>query len=81
MTYRQLTLLVKAALRKARRAERALDTSLEKAERELDRLILRKTLVEPKSLASLNRLWQDVNRKMPACDAAIRDAFGAASPA
>jgi hypothetical protein len=46
-----------AALRKARREQRALDTALEKVERELLRLRSRKTLIEGDDVNKLIQLW------------------------
>lgn len=79
-TYRQRTLEVQKALRAAKRAERALDTSLEKVERELKRLIKRKTLVGPDSLKSLISFWdQGVRKTYPTCEKALADAVSIAS--
>lgn len=48
-----------SAVRSMRRVYRALDSKGEKIERELDRLIKRKTLISPDSLATLGRLLVD----------------------
>jgi hypothetical protein len=80
VTYRQLTLLVKRGLREARKAERQFDTRLEKVEREMDRLIDRKTLVEPKSLQTLVNLWADLRKQYPIVEKAIVNAIAIASP-
>lgn len=45
-----------SALRQLRRAYRRIDTAGEKVERELDRLVKRKTLVQLDDLATLRRL-------------------------
>jgi hypothetical protein len=49
----------RAALRYARRTQRALDTSLEKIERELLRLRARKTIVKPDQVLKLVKIWDD----------------------
>lgn len=79
MTYRQLTTLVKAALRKARKAYRSLDTKLEQYERELDRLIERKTLVEPKSLSTLSKLWAEARALNNSAEKTLIDAIATSS--
>jgi len=56
MTYAQRSLEVKRGFRQAKRAQRTLDTAVERVERELARLIKRKTLVEAKSCQTLVRL-------------------------
>lgn len=48
-----------AAVREARRVYRAGDTAGEKVERELDRLIKRKTLISPRSLITLGNTIND----------------------
>jgi len=44
------------AVRQLRRLYRAADTAGEKVERELDRLVKRKTLISPNSIQTLGRL-------------------------
>lgn len=73
MTYRQRTLQVKSAIRASRKLYRQLDTSLEKLERELDRLINRKTLVGPESLTTLIKLWDIAKRYVPAVEKGLAD--------
>lgn len=51
------------AIRALRKLFRTADTAGEKLERELDRLIKRKTLVSPDSLATTARLLQDYLKK------------------
>lgn len=80
MTYRTRTLEVQKGLRNARKAYRSLDTQLEKVERELDRLIKRKTLVGPESLQTLINLWDKGVRSLyPATEKALADAVSIAS--
>jgi len=61
-TYAQQKTRVNAALRQARKAYRTADTLGELLERELDRLIKRKTLVGPASLKTLGNRY-DAYRK------------------
>jgi len=49
-----------SAVRSMRKVFRTLDSKGEKVERELDRLIKRKTLISPDSLATLGRLLVDL---------------------
>jgi len=79
VTYRQLTIIVKRGLREARKTERQLDTRLEKMEREMDRLIERKTLIEPKSLVLLTNLWSDLKKQIPVVEKAITAVVQSAS--
>lgn len=79
MTYRQLTIIVKKGLREARKAERQLDTRLEKMEREMDRLIERKTLIEPKSLVLMTNLWSDLKKQIPIVEKVIANVVASAS--
>lgn len=58
-TYAQRKRAVVAALRKARQLYRQADTAGERVERELDRLVLRKTLISPEQLQKLTRLYSD----------------------
>lgn len=79
-TYRQKTLEVQRALRVARKAERSLDTALEKVEREMLRLIKRKTLVGRQSVERLIALWdQGVRRAYPITEKALADAVSTAT--
>lgn len=54
----------KSALRALRRIYRAADTLGEKVERELDRLIKRKTLVGPDSLVKLGEMAREYSRSI-----------------
>jgi len=80
MTYAQREVEVKAGMRAARRAQRALDSALERVERELLRLLKRKTLIQEKSVQTLIRLWdQGVRPTFTKCQQAMADAVGRAS--
>lgn len=80
LTYRQKTLEVKRGLREAQKARRTLETSLEKVDRELNRLISRKTLVGPDSLVTLLNLWdKGVRQSYPAAEKALSSAISNAA--
>jgi phenylacetate-coenzyme A ligase PaaK-like adenylate-forming protein len=70
---------VNRALRSSRRQYRSLDTSLEKMERVLDRLILRKTRVFPDQLEPLITQWRDVQVKITVVQRGITDLLNVAS--
>jgi hypothetical protein len=74
MTYAQRQLEVKRAIRQVKRAERALDSAVERVERELERLLKRKTLIEPKSMTTFLKLWDGVRSTYKAIEGAIVDA-------
>jgi len=78
-TYRQRTLEVKSAIRQTRKSYRTLDSSLEKLERELDRLIKRKTLVGPESLNTLIKLWDIARRIFPNVEKSLADTLKVAA--
>jgi DNA-binding TFAR19-related protein (PDSD5 family) len=59
-TYYQVQRVRKAQLRQVRRVERSLDTQIEKFERELFRLQLRKTILDQEDAARLAKFWQNV---------------------
>lgn len=80
MTYSQRAQEIKRGFQQARRAERALDTALEKVEREIRRLVGRKTLIEARSVTTVIRLWdQGVRPTFDKCQQALADAVGRAS--
>lgn len=62
------------AIRELRRLYRKADSSGEKVERELDRLIKRKTLISPDSLATLGRLLQGYIRNQEVLEMGYADA-------
>jgi hypothetical protein len=71
---RQHDLENRAALRYARRTQRALDSALEKVERELLRLRARKTIVKPDQVLKLVELWdQGVRPFYQATEHALAD--------
>lgn len=63
LTYAQRRANVVASIRKARQQYRQSDTAGERVERELDRLIKRKTLISPEQLQKLTTLYSDYARK------------------
>lgn len=64
-----------AAVRQCRRAYRQADTAGEKFERELDRLIKRKTLISPASLTSLGNTLVEYSAKQDKVAEAFRDLY------
>lgn len=56
-TYAQRKAAIIAAIRRIRQAYRKADTAGEVMERELDRLLLRKTIITPASLQSLSQKY------------------------
>lgn len=59
LTFAQRREAVVRGLREARKAYRKADTAGEKLERELDRLILRKTIITPEQLQKMTQLYVD----------------------
>lgn len=78
-SYAQKAVSVRSALRKLRAVYRASDTAGEKVERELDRLINRKTLVESKSLQTVQSLLAEMIRRVNIIPQAFDDAARIAS--
>lgn len=76
MTYAQRQAAVKAAVRQVRKAQRAVDSALERHERELYRLLKRKTLIEPRSLGSLVKYWDEVLNRSGRTSQAMTDLLG-----
>jgi len=62
------------AIRALRKLMRKSDSSGEKLERELDRLIKRKTLISPDSLATTGRLLQEYARNLEFLTSGYADA-------
>jgi len=62
-----------ASLRKLRQQYRKMDTASEKVERELDRLIKRKTLVSQESLLKTAELMRAANFEMTSLNQVFRD--------
>lgn len=79
MTYRQRTLQVKGGLRNVRKRYRTLDSTLERLERELDRLIDRKTLVGAESLRGALSIWSEARKMWPTVEQALADIVTLAS--
>ena len=67
------------ALRQTRAAYRAADTAGEKEERELDRLIKRKTRMNANQLATLNTRYLEYLKKCTAIQVYLRNANEVAS--
>lgn len=78
-TYHQKTAQVRGALRALRKVYRRADTTGELLERELDRLIGRKTLIEPPSLRKTIALIQVYQAAAQALGPAINDAVNVAT--
>ena len=78
-TYVQSKNDILRALRKARAVYRRADSAGELVERELDRLILRRTLVSPESLRSLVDRYRAYSQMVSALNPAIADAVTVAS--
>ena len=66
---------VEAALRRVRTQYRKADTAGELVERELDRLILRKTIISPESMQGLLKKVNDYARALNALEAPLSDAL------
>lgn len=66
---------VTAALRRVRAQYRKADTRGEVLERELDRLILRKTIVAPATLRQLGIRYEEYTSQVSAIDQAMADAM------
>jgi len=75
LTDAQARNLVIKALRKARAGFRASDTAGEKLERELDRLIKRKTRINAASLNTLADRYNDYLAKAEAVQGSLTDAY------
>lgn len=67
------------ALRKARQSFRAADTQGELVERELDRLIKRKTRVNASSFKTIDNLYVEYQKKVNNMQLPLTDAFSVAS--
>lgn len=78
-TFAQRTRNVNAALRRTRASYRLADSKGELLERELDRLINRKTIVSPESLTKTVKLFEEYARAAANIDGALGDAIRLAS--
>ena len=74
-TFAQRTRAVNASLRRARAVYRKADTAGEILERELDRLILRKTIVTPESMISMATKHLAYVQRVNDMDGALSDAI------
>lgn len=79
LTDAQARRLVIQALRKARRAYRAADTAGEREERELDRLVKRKTRMNATQLTTLANRYTEFQKLVNAVQIPLTDAFYIAS--
>lgn len=79
LTDAQARNLVIRALRRARAQYRASDTLAQRYERELDRLIKRKTRINAQSMNTLLGLYRQYNIACDAAQAPLTDAINAAS--
>lgn len=79
LTDAQARNLVIKALRQARRAYRAADTAGETEERELDRLIKRKTRINSSSLVTAAKRYQEYQKLVNAIQIPLTDAYTVAS--
>jgi hypothetical protein len=79
LTDAQARNLVIKALRQARAAYRAADTAGEKEERELDRLIKRKTRINASSFTTLVKRYNEYQKLCTAVQVPLSDAMGVAS--
>lgn len=77
MTQGEQRELAKRAARNCRRAYRSADTAGERVERELDRLLKRKTLIQASSLQSLEARVVEYNRLVDYLMSALRDFYSA----
>jgi len=75
MTQGEQRALVKRAARNCRAAYRKADSSGEKVERELDRLIKRKTLIQAQSLSTLESQYYAYKQHVVALENALRDFY------
>lgn len=73
-SYAAKAVSVRSAMRKLRSVYRNADTAGEKVERELDRLINRKTLIESKSLLTVQSLLAEYLRRVNIIPQAFDDA-------
>ena len=79
LTDAQARALVVKALRQARAAYRAADTAGEKEERELDRLIKRKTRMNANQLKTLSDRYTEYTKKVIAVQLPLKNAYEVAS--
>jgi polyhydroxyalkanoate synthesis regulator phasin len=75
LTDAQARNLVIKSLRKVRQQFRNTDTIGEKVERELDRLIKRKTRINATSLNTLDKLYKEYEKQVAAMTVPLSDAY------
>lgn len=74
-TFAQRRSAVNAALRRVRQQYRKADTRGEVLERELDRLILRKTIVSPETMSKLQEKYGQYIAEVNGIDSRMTDAL------
>lgn len=74
MTFTQIKSQLLKIVRSVRRAYRTADSAGEKLERELDRLIKRKQLIQPDDLGTAAKLYIEYDRSVQAIDKVLSDA-------
>jgi hypothetical protein len=79
LTDAQARSLVVKALRQARAAYRSADTAGEREERELDRLIKRKTRMNANQLVTLANRYNEYTKKVLAVQLPLKNAYEVAS--
>jgi len=79
LTDAQARNLVIKSLRKARQAYRSSDTQAERVERELDRLIKRKTRINAGSLLTVSKMYEDYLKLVSNIQLPLTDAYAVAS--
>ena len=79
MTQGEARALVKRAARNARAAYRKADSAGERLERELDRLLKRKTLIQACSLGSAEKSYYAYKNQVASLEKAMADFYNAAS--
>lgn len=79
LTDAQARNLVIKALRQARQQFRKSDTAAEKMERELDRLIKRKTRINSSSMVTLGKLYDDYIKQADYIQTPLTDAYAVTS--
>lgn len=79
LTDAQARSLVIKALRQARAAYRRSDTAAQKFEREIDRLIKRKTRINSSSMVTLSNLYDNYTKLAVAVQVPLGDAYAVTS--
>ena len=79
MTQGESRAVVKRAARNARAAYRKADSAGERLERELERLLKRKTLIQASSLSTMEKAYYQYKNYVTSLEKAIADFYSAAS--